>query len=124
MTDPDFRAALHTESAAFLAVTDTPFDVDPGDDFVEEIHAVYSQSVPGRSLADLQADLKVMHGFLERAYISGWAEPGDPPWSKSRASSWSRWVMYLVEVRGLEWRAARQEAKTIFEAVDSVSPYS
>ena len=66
----------------------------------------------------------IMHGYLNMAYISGFALDTDPEWADSRASSWARWVQYLRIVESYSLIQSRDFAKRFFYAVDSVHAYT
>jgi hypothetical protein len=80
---------------------------------------------PDWSADKVGAAFAIMHGYLNQAYIDGWAEKDDPPWAGCRQSSWNRWIDHLVHVGGIANHSEAQEfASVFFQAVDKAAPYT
>ncbi len=84
--------------------------------------------------SEVAKHFSVMHGYLNMAYIHGFAMDSDPEWAGCREASWTRWVEYLRHVEGMPWSitcpnylkklSAQDFAKRFFYAVDSVHAYT
>ena len=81
---------------------------------------------PDWSVERVEAAFAIMHGYLNQAYIDGWAEKDDPnDWAGCRHSSWNRWLDYLVHIDGIANHSEAQEfASVFFRAVDDAAPYT
>ena len=80
---------------------------------------------PDWSADKVGAAFAIMHGYLNQAYIDGWAEKDDPPWAGCRQSSWNRWIDHLVHIGGIANHSEAQEfASVFFQAVDKAAPYT
>ncbi len=80
---------------------------------------------PDWSADKVGAAFAIMHGYLNQAFIDGWAEKDDPPWAGCRQSSWNRWLDHLIHIGGIANRSEAQEfASVFFQAVDKAAPYT
>ena len=75
------------------------------------------------NLTQVSKHFSVMHGYLNAAYIHGFAFPDDPEWAGCPEASWSRWVEYLRHVADMP-QSAEDFAHRFFYAVDSVHAYT
>ena len=75
------------------------------------------------NLTQVSKHFSVMHGYLNAAYIHGFAMPDEPEWSGCPEASWSRWVEYLRHVEDMP-QSAEDFAHRFFCAVDSVHAYT
>jgi len=135
MTQSELEIALIAEGKSF---TDKSTNLDDKD-FISRVVQAFNRNIIGAltnnpalqtiivgavSESDAAKHFAIMHGYLEAAYIFGWAEDSEPEWAGCREMSWRRWVQYLRIVEGYNRDQAYDFAKRFFYSVDSVEPYT